>query len=35
VRERTQTAMPQAHCFLATELSLRAQRDAVRGAPSR
>jgi predicted dehydrogenase len=27
---RTQTAMPQAHCFLATELALRAQEAAVR-----
>ena len=24
-RERTETAMPQAHCFLTTELALRAQ----------
>jgi predicted dehydrogenase len=30
VRNRTETAMPQAHCFLATELALRSQRDAAR-----
>lgn len=35
VRERTGTAMSQAHCFLATELSLRAQRDAVVGRAAR
>jgi len=28
VLNRTETAMPQAHCFLATELALRAQKDA-------
>jgi predicted dehydrogenase len=28
VRERTETAMPQAHCFLASELALRAQAEA-------
>jgi hypothetical protein len=28
VVNRTETAMPQAHCFLATELMLRAQRQA-------
>jgi predicted dehydrogenase len=27
---RTETAMPQAHCFLATELTLKAQKQAVR-----
>ena len=26
---RTETAMPQAHCFLATELALRAQEAAI------
>jgi predicted dehydrogenase len=30
IRQRTQTAMPQAHCFLACELALRAQAQAVR-----
>ena len=30
VLNRTETAMPQAHCFLATELALRAQKDARR-----
>jgi hypothetical protein len=25
---RTETAMPQAHCFLATELALKAQKQA-------
>jgi predicted dehydrogenase len=30
VVDRTETAMPQAHCFLATELALRAQKAAVR-----
>ena len=25
---RTETAMPQAHCFLATELALKAQKNA-------
>jgi hypothetical protein len=30
VLERTETAMSQAHCFLATELALRAQRQAQR-----
>jgi len=35
VLNRTETAMPQEHCFLATELALRAQRDARRlDAPS-
>lgn len=36
VLNRTETAMPQAHCFLAMELALHAQRQAVRiagGAP--
>jgi predicted dehydrogenase len=28
VLDRTETAMPQEHCFLATELALRAQKDA-------
>jgi hypothetical protein len=28
--ERTETAMPQAHCFLATELALTAERHATR-----
>ena len=28
VLHRTETAMPQAHCFLATELALRAQANA-------
>ena len=28
VLNRTETAMPQAHCFLATELALRAQANA-------
>jgi hypothetical protein len=27
---RTETAMPQAHCFLATELTLKAQKQAVK-----
>ena len=30
VLNRTETAMPQAHCFLATELILKAQRQAQR-----
>jgi predicted dehydrogenase len=30
VLNRTETAMPQAHCFLATELALKAQRNARR-----
>jgi len=30
VLNRTETAMPQAHCFLATELALRAQANAQR-----
>jgi hypothetical protein len=30
VLDRTETAMPQAHCFLATELALRAQQAAQR-----
>ena len=30
VINRTETAMPQAHCFLAMELALRAQRSAKR-----
>lgn len=30
VLNRTETAMPQEHCFLATELALRAQKDAER-----
>jgi hypothetical protein len=30
VRHRTQTAMSQAHCFLATELALKAEAMAVR-----
>ena len=30
VLHRTETAMPQAHCFLATELALKAQRQAQR-----
>jgi predicted dehydrogenase len=30
VLDRTETAMPQAHCFLATELALKAQAGAVR-----
>ena len=30
VRDRTETAMPQAHCFLASELALRAQAQADR-----
>ncbi|HET9314692.1 MAG TPA: Gfo/Idh/MocA family oxidoreductase, partial [Vicinamibacteria bacterium] len=34
VRERTETAMPQAHCFLATELALRAQLLARRVGPT-
>jgi predicted dehydrogenase len=33
VRERTENAMPQAHCFLATELALRAQALARRVGP--
>jgi hypothetical protein len=28
INDRTETAMTQAHCFLATELALRAQKDA-------
>lgn len=34
VLERTETAMPQAHCFLATELALRAQARAQRVGPA-
>jgi hypothetical protein len=30
VLDRTETAMPQEHCFLATELALRAQKNAQR-----
>ena len=30
VLNRTETAMPQAHCFLATELMLKAQQQARR-----
>ena len=30
ILDRTATAMPQAHCFLASELALRAQADARR-----
>ena len=30
IRDRTETAMPQAHCFLACELALRAQAGAAR-----
>jgi hypothetical protein len=30
VINRTETAMPQAHCFLATELMLNAQKQAQR-----
>jgi predicted dehydrogenase len=30
IRERTETAMPQAHCFLASELALRAEAQAIR-----
>jgi hypothetical protein len=30
VVNRTETAMPQAHCFLATELVLKAQKAAAR-----
>jgi hypothetical protein len=30
VLNRTETAMPQAHCFLATELMLKAQKGAQR-----
>jgi len=30
ILNRTETAMPQAHCFLATELTLRAQKQAVK-----
>ena len=30
VLNRTETAMPQAHCFLATELALKAQKQAQR-----
>ncbi|MGI9431336.1 MAG: Gfo/Idh/MocA family protein [Myxococcota bacterium] len=30
IRDRTETAMPQAHCFLASELALRAQAQADR-----
>jgi hypothetical protein len=30
VLHRTETAMPQAHCFMAMELALRAQRQARR-----
>ncbi len=30
IRDRTETAMPQAHCFLACELALRAQDQAAR-----
>ncbi len=35
VRERTETAMTQEHCFRACELALSAQAEAVRLAPSR
>jgi len=31
VLQRTETALPQQHCFLAMELALRAQKDAQRG----
>jgi predicted dehydrogenase len=34
VLDRTETAMPQAHCFLATELALRAQAQARRVGPA-
>jgi predicted dehydrogenase len=34
VLDRTETAMPQAHCFLATELALRAQVQARRVGPA-
>jgi hypothetical protein len=30
IRDRTQTAMPQAHVFLASELALLAQQKAIR-----
>ena len=30
ILNRTETAMPQAHCFLATELVLKAQKQAQR-----
>ncbi len=30
ILQRTETAMPQAHCFLATELVLKAQKQAQR-----
>jgi len=30
VLNRTETAMPQAHCYLSTELVLKAQRQAQR-----
>jgi predicted dehydrogenase len=30
IRDRTETAMPQAHCFKVTELALRAQQQALR-----
>jgi predicted dehydrogenase len=30
VNNRTETAMPQAHCFMATEIALRAEADATR-----
>ena len=33
VLNRTETAMPQAHCFLATELALLAQQQAARLSP--
>jgi hypothetical protein len=29
IRNRTETAMSQAHCFLATELALRAEAQAI------
>ena len=35
ILNRTETAMPQAHCLLATELALRAQRQAQRLRPGR
>jgi len=34
VLHRTETAMPQAHCFLATELALKAQKQAQRPGPT-
>ena len=35
ILNRTETAMPQAHCFLATELVLKAQKQAQRSTLSR